>query len=74
MLNLSRREREVLFRLCTGASNEQIADTLYISIHTVKSHVRQILRKTNSRSRREVMRKILAEESDLKTLLLNSAA
>ncbi len=49
--NLSRREIDVYLCLLQGSSNQQIADNLYISIPTVKTHVSNILRKTNTNSR-----------------------
>ncbi len=42
---LSRRETEVLRLLAGGASNQQIADALYISIRTVERHVSTIYAK-----------------------------
>ncbi|GHO96339.1 hypothetical protein KSF_063870 [Reticulibacter mediterranei] len=42
---LSGREREVLGLLATGASNQQIADQLVISLNTAKRHVKHILAK-----------------------------
>jgi DNA-binding NarL/FixJ family response regulator len=39
------RERDVLACLLTGASNEEIADRLYMTGNTVKTHVRSILAK-----------------------------
>lgn len=42
---LSARESEVLTLLCRGQSNQEIADTLYVSINSVKTYVRQIYRK-----------------------------
>lgn len=39
---LSRREREVLVLIAQGASNQQVADQLFISLHTVKTHARRI--------------------------------
>lgn len=53
--SLSRREWDVLELLCQGASNDKISERLFISIHTVKSHVSQILRKTHTRSRLDVV-------------------
>lgn len=42
---LSEREREVLCLIAEGLSNEAIAEALYISLATVKTHVRHILQK-----------------------------
>ena len=39
---LSLRELEVLELIASGSSNRQIADKLFISLHTVKTHVRRI--------------------------------
>lgn len=48
---LSGREVEVLQLLAAGESNRAIARRLYISEHTVKTHVRHILAKLGARSR-----------------------
>jgi DNA-binding CsgD family transcriptional regulator len=48
---LSPREREVLQLVAQGASNQQIADTLYISLRTVKAHVTNIFTKLDLPSR-----------------------
>ncbi|MNL30027.1 Response regulator protein VraR [compost metagenome] len=39
---LSQREIEVLALVAQGNSNQQIADLLFISLHTVKTHARRI--------------------------------
>ena len=49
---LSRREREVLGLVASGARNRQIADALAISEFTVKRHVQNILQKLELPSRR----------------------
>ena len=48
---LSQREREVLLQLVAGRSNRDIADGLFISEATVKSHVMAVLRKLGLRDR-----------------------
>ncbi len=48
---LSTRELEVLGHVSTGASNREIAEVLFISEATVKSHLTRILRKLGVSSR-----------------------
>ncbi len=47
---LSEREEEVLFHICKGKSNQEIADTLYLSKRTVDKHRENLLSKTNARN------------------------
>ena len=42
---LTEREREVLALLAQGATNRQIADELYLSSDTIKTHVRKVFTK-----------------------------
>ncbi|MNN26541.1 Transcriptional regulatory protein DevR (DosR) [compost metagenome] len=39
---LSRRERSVLEMIAEGLANQEIAERLHISLHTVKSHAQRI--------------------------------
>ena len=48
---LTNREIDVLRLLATGATNPEIADALFISVTTVKSHVQSIMRKLDLSSR-----------------------
>ena len=48
--NLSKREKEILFKICEGLSNQEIADTLFISKRTVDKHRANLLGKTNSKN------------------------
>ena len=60
---LSGREREVLALVGAGRSNAEIAHELYISLATVKSHVRHILAKLDLRDRAHAI--VLAHRSGL---------
>lgn len=40
--SLSQRELQVLLLVASGDSNQQIAEKLFLSLHTVKTHVRRI--------------------------------
>ncbi|MBW9119566.1 AAA family ATPase [Microbacterium trichothecenolyticum] len=59
---LSTRERQVLDRLVTGATTQQIADALFISPHTVISHTRRIYAKLGVNSRRQLIERQRAAE------------
>jgi DNA-binding NarL/FixJ family response regulator len=48
--NLSRREKEILIKICEGLSNQEIAETLFISKRTVDKHRANLLGKTNSKN------------------------
>ena len=52
---LSEREMEVLHLLAKGLSNKEIAQKLYISLPTVKSHTRSIYGKLGVHSRKEAV-------------------
>lgn len=52
---LSPREQELLNLIATGASDKEIAAAASISVHTVKSHVRNILTKFHAVNRRHAV-------------------
>lgn len=56
---LTGRELEVLALMATGATNERIAQRLVIATGTVKSHVKQILRKLRVENRAEAISQYL---------------
>lgn len=56
---LTKREFEVLALMSTGATNDRIAERLVIATGTVKSHVKQILRKLKVENRAEAISQYL---------------
>ena len=62
---LTEREREVLVLIATGLSNAQIAEKLYLSAATVKTHVNRVFAKTGVRDRAQAV--IAAYEAGLVT-------
>jgi len=55
-LTLTHREQEVLSLVAQGATDKEIAEALSISLHTVKSHMRNILAKLHVSNRYEAAR------------------
>ncbi|OIH94097.1 response regulator transcription factor [Curtobacterium sp. MCBA15_001] len=60
---LSAREREVFLLVAKGLSNAEIAESVFLSEATVKSHVRSVLQKLGLRNRIQVV--ITAHERGL---------
>ena len=52
---LSDRELEVLALIASGASNQQIAEHLVVSMSTVKSHINRTYRKLGVNSRTQAI-------------------
>ena len=55
---LSERELNVLRELSKGSSNQQIADALFVSINTIKSHLIKIYEKLDVKNRTQAVQKI----------------
>jgi DNA-binding CsgD family transcriptional regulator len=53
--DISPREKEIMREICNGLSNQQIADTLFISLQTVKDHTSRIYYKTNCTGRAQLI-------------------
>ncbi len=56
--NLSKREHEILLYLAKGYRYKEIAEALFISIETVRTHLRNIYEKLHVRSRSEAVLKV----------------
>jgi LuxR family maltose regulon positive regulatory protein len=54
---LSEREREVLRRVSGMLSTAEVASELYISVNTVKTHLKSIYRKLEATHRGEAVRR-----------------
>jgi two-component system, NarL family, response regulator LiaR len=52
---LTEREAEILTLICRGMSNQQIAQTLYLSINSVKTYIRTAYRKIGAESRSQAV-------------------
>ena len=52
---LSDREVEVVTLVAEGLANKEIAAKLFVSEHTVKDHLKNIMRKMNAASRSEII-------------------
>jgi len=61
-LPLGRREFEVLRLMAQGATNDRVACTLGISPGTVKTHVKNILRKLDASNRAEAVCRLMSTE------------
>ncbi|MFU0538672.1 response regulator [Gardnerella vaginalis] len=61
--DLTDREREVLVEIAHGLSNQEIANKLFISLPTVKTHVAHILGKIDARDRVQAV--VFAYENSL---------
>ncbi|MCY1446625.1 HTH-type transcriptional regulator MalT [compost metagenome] len=53
---LTRREQDVLRRMARGQNNQQIAEALFISLSTVKTHINNLFRKLDAGDREAALR------------------
>ncbi len=54
-LELSKREYEVLVEISMGYSNKEIADKLFVTESTIKTHVSNLLAKLNAKRRTQAI-------------------
>ncbi len=59
-LELTDREKSVLFLLAKGMKNEEISDKLHISVHTTKAHLEMIYEKLGVKNRVQAAIKAIA--------------
>jgi DNA-binding NarL/FixJ family response regulator len=52
-------EREVVDLVAAGRTNKEIADALFMSVHTVEAHLTRLFRSLGVQSRTELARKVL---------------
>jgi DNA-binding NarL/FixJ family response regulator len=62
---LTEREVEVMREIAAGRSNSEVAEALFLSEHTVKTHISRILGKLSLRDRTQIV--VVAYESGLVT-------
>jgi DNA-binding CsgD family transcriptional regulator len=56
-LGLSQRELEVLTLMAAGASNQEIADRLFVSLNTIKTHTSRMFEKLDVKRRTQAVEK-----------------
>jgi len=59
-LGLSSREYQVLLQISNGLSNKEIADKLFVSESTIKTHVSNVLVKLDAKRRTQAIQKAKA--------------
>jgi len=56
-IGLSKREYEVLLEMASGYSNKEIAERLFVSESTIKTHVSNVLLKLDAKRRTQAIQK-----------------
>lgn len=54
-LSISKREHEVLVLMAQGLSNQEVADKLFVSLNTVKTHSSKLFEKLNVQRRTQAV-------------------
>ncbi len=55
LLNISKREHEVLMLMAQGLSNQETADKLFVSLNTIKTHSSKLFEKLNVQRRTQAV-------------------
>lgn len=58
-ISLSERESQILELICKGMSSQQISEELYLSVHTIDTYRRKLLKRFKVRNTQELMSKLL---------------
>jgi DNA-binding CsgD family transcriptional regulator len=58
---LTDREQQITRLIARGATSADIANELFLSVHTVRDHVKNIFQKVDVTSRGELVAKLFAE-------------
>lgn len=61
MIQLTRREKEIITLVGEGLSNQKIANQLVVTRNTIKGHIKQIYRKLEVKNREEAIAKAILE-------------
>lgn len=56
---LTNREKEIMWAIVDGADSQSIAQRLFISLHTVQSHRKNLFKKLSVHSAAELIKKVL---------------
>ncbi|MEX2182645.1 MAG: helix-turn-helix transcriptional regulator [Gemmatimonadaceae bacterium] len=59
---MTARERQVINLIAEGLSNKEIAANLHVAVHTVKSHVRNVMEKLALHSRLQIAAYVHSQE------------
>jgi len=62
---LTDKEQSVLINLIHGKGIKQIANSSFVSENTIKTHLKSLFRKTNTKSQVDIVRLILTDESQI---------
>lgn len=56
--NITKREWEIIEKICEGLTNQQISEVLFISLQTVKDHTHHIYQKTGTKNRVQLVNRV----------------